>query len=609
MIYAYHAMTPDMLKATDEGHAVTLKVAKPTQVEAAWVRSEPDNEQFLSPLKATHEDDRFTYYRGLLHLNPSEPVTLYTFKIIVNGQQFWLTDLGVTPYFPDREHHYRLNPTYVPAPWVMSQVFYQIFPDRFYDGDPERNVKTGEYTYQGKPVVAKNWDELPDKRQGAREFYGGDLEGIRQKLDYLQDLGVSALYLNPIFASPSSHKYDTTDYYKVDPHFGSNETFAALCHDLKKRNMRVILDAVVNHTSEQHPWFDRYGEHTEPGAYHSQSAATRDFYTFHSDDPESYHGWYGVKTLPVLNYSSPILRDLIYARDDAVLRYWLRPPYSIDGWRFDVIHMLGEGAGAQNNATYVRHFRQTLREENPQAYMLGEHFFEATQWLQGDQEDGSMNYYGFARPVTEFLAATDYTGYATRIDASDFAYLLNRARCRIPYELALSQFNLLDSHDTPRLLTQLKGDTRLMKLAVTLLFTYVGVPCIYYGDEIGLEGHGDPDCRRPFPWDESRWNHELLTHYKTLIQLRHTTLALQQGAYQQLYAEGDVFAFARQLRDEVLITIINRGNAQEIQLPVWQCGLESTPLRDVLSSEAYRAEAGELVLTVPKAHSLVLQAL
>jgi alpha-glucosidase len=520
MIYAYHAMTPDMLEATDEGHAVTLKMAKPTQVEAAWVRSEPDNEQFLSPLSLVREDARFTYYRGLLHLNPSEPVTLYTFKFVVNGQQFWLTDLGVTPYFPEREHHYHLNPTYVPATWVTSQVFYQIFPDRFYDGEPERNVRTGEYTYQGKPVVAKNWDELPDKRQGAREFYGGDLEGIRQKLDYLQDLGVSALYLNPIFASPSSHKYDTTDYYNIDPHFGNNETFAALCHDLKKRKMRVILDAVVNHTSEQHPWFDRYGEHTEPGAYHSQSAMTRDFYTFHSDDPESYHGWYGVKTLPVLNYSSPVLRDLIYARDDAVLRYWLRPPYSIDGWRFDVIHMLGEGAGAQNNATYVRHFRQTLREENPQAYMLGEHFFEATQWLQGDQEDGSMNYYGFARPVTEFLAATDYTGYTTRIDASNFAYLLNRARCRIPYELALSQFNLLDSHDTPRLLTQLNGDTQLMKLAVTLLFTYVGVPCIYYGDEIGLEGHGDPDCRRPFPWDESRWNQELLTHYKTLITLK-----------------------------------------------------------------------------------------
>lgn len=608
MLYAYHAMTPDWLEHTEQGYAATICVAKPARLEAAWVRSEPDNEQHLSPMVRLREDARFVYYRGLIRLNPAAPVTLYTFKLILDGRQQWLTDLGLSPYFPEREQHYRLNPSYQPARWVHAQVFYQIFPDRFCDGDPSNNVRSGEYRYQGQPVIAKSWDELPERSQGAREFYGGDLDGIRHKLDYLEQLGVSALYLNPIFTSPSSHKYDTIDYYQVDPHLGGNASFARLCRELKRRGMRIVLDAVVNHTSERHPWFDRYGEYPEPGAYRSPASPTRDFYTFHSDDPESYHSWHGVKTLPVLNYANPKLREHIYAGEAAVLRHWLRPPYSIDGWRFDVIHMLGEGPGARNNAYYVRQFRQAVRQENPEAYLLGEHFFEATDWLQGDQEDGAMNYYGFAKPVAAFLAGVDYQGEAICIDARQFSYLLARARCRIPYDIALSQFNLLDSHDTPRLLTLLGGDVARMKLAVTLLFTYVGVPCIYYGDEIGLSGGGDPDCRRPFPWDQRRWNIELLAHYRTLAQLRRQSRALQQGAYLELAAEGDCFGFARQLGSEVVIALINRGAARQLALPVWRCGIETGSLRELMTGASYRAQGGYLRLAVPGTSSMVLRA-
>ena len=474
-------------------------------------------------------------------------------------------------------------------------------------------MQSGEYLYEGKPVVAKSWGELPERSQGPREFYGGDLAGVCQKLPYLQDLGVTALYLNPVFTSPSSHKYDTTDYDHVDPHFGGDEALAALCNELRARDMRIILDAVVNHTSERHPWFDRHSENNsenkgeqEAGAYSGEASPTRGFYTFRdAGDPESYVGWYDVKTLPVLDFAHPGVRARVFEADDAILRRWLRPPYSIDGWRFDVIHMLGEGAGARNNAEYVRHFRRTLREENPQAYVLGEHFFEATAWLQGDQEDGAMNYYGFGLPVRAFLAGLDHREQPVHIDAGDLAHLLTRALARLPFPIQLSQFNLLGSHDTARFLTAVGGDRALMKLGVTLLFTYIGVPCVYYGDEVGLEGAHDPDCRRTFPWDEEAWDRELLAHYRTLIRLRLEHKSLQEGAIQTLYASGDVYAFGRIWDEEVVITAVNRGAELTIDLPVWRLGLGDETLRSLLDGEEVTVEAGELSVTLPSKASRV----
>lgn len=606
-LFAFHAPTDDYLEKTDQGYVLSLRVPKAVRLEQAFLRSEPDNEEYLSPMQAYQSDESWHYWRGLLRLNSADELTLYCFKLIVDGWQYWLdASLELKPFFPEREWHFRLNPHYQPVYWLWSQVFYQIFPDRFYDADPSNNVRTAEYYYDGKPVIAKTWGELPDKSQGAREFYGGDLEGIRQKLDYLEDLGISGIYLNPIFTSPSSHKYDTVDYYAIDPHLGTKETFAALCHDLRKRNMRLILDAVVNHTSERHPWFDRYGEHGAKGAYHSSESETREFYVFHSDDRESYHGWYGVKTLPVLNYQSETLQDIVYRRDDAILRYWMRPPYLIDGWRFDVIHMLGEGTGASNNAHYVRHFRKTLREENPQALVLGEHFFEASKWLQGDQEDSAMNYYGFTQPLWAFLAGKDVRGHRLSIEARDFAYLLSRARTRLPFAIQLSQFNLLGSHDTPRFLNFLDGDSKLMKLAISFLFCYIGIPCIYYGDEIGLAGGPDPDCRRTFPWDEQLWDKDLRHHFKTLIDFRKSSKVVQEGDFLSLYAHKDVYAFARSLGKKVVICLINRGDSCAISLPLWQLASPMATLQSLVDGTRFDIGQGELELSVPAKSSIVL---
>ena len=605
-IFAFHSPAEGLAKQ-DERWRVTLQVPRSLEVESVWVRSEPDNEEFLSPLEVQKTEGAWTFYEGALRLNSAEEVTLYAFKFIVNGYQHWLAQDGVSAYFPERDVHFRLNPTYEPATWVWSSVFYQIFPERFYDGDPSNNVTDGEYLYEGEPVVAKEWGELPERSQGPREFYGGDLAGICQKLPYLEDLGVTALYLNPIFVSPSSHKYDTVDYLKVDPHFGTNEAFAELCSDLKERDMRIILDAVINHTSERHPWFDRYDEYEEAGAYGSKEAQTRDFYTFYDENnPESYHGWIGVKTLPTLDYSAPELRRRIYEADDAVLRTWLKPPYEIDGWRFDVLHMLGEGDGAAKNAEYVRHFRQTLREENPEAYVLGEHFYEATKWLQGDQEDAAMNYDGFARPLWAFFAEVDHKGHPVNIDAQTFDKVMTRSRARLPFEIQLSQFNLLGSHDTPRFLTRVEGNRDLMKAAVTLLMTYIGVPCVYYGDEVGVEGGRDPDCRRTFPWDKSEWDEALRSHVQRLIAFRKAHEVLQRGALVTLYAEGDVYTFARILNDEVVVTAVNRGEEVNVMLPLWKLGLDNATLTSFFDEQEVEVKEGRLELPLPKGSSHIL---
>jgi alpha-glucosidase len=602
-IFAFHAPTPELFFVQDKTVYARLKLPATLQVTHAWLRSEPDNEEFLSEMKLVSIDESWQIWQGTLKLDPAHDLTLYAFKFILEGVQYWLSETGITPYFPERDVHFRYVPSYQSAQWVWSQVFYQIFPERFYDGDPSNNVKENEYLYNGKPVVSKAWNELPDRKQGVREFYGGDLEGIRQKLPYLQELGITALYLNPIFTSPSSHKYDTIDYETVDPHFGGNAAFVKLCADLKANNIRLMLDAVVNHTSERHPWFDLAGEYEVAGAFKSKDAKTRSFYTFLDD--ERYVSFYGVRTMPILNFASEDVQRYIYKDEDAMLRKWLRPPYSIDGWRFDVIHMLGEEGSAKGNSSHVRGFRAALRQENPEAYVLGEHFFEATKWLQGDQEDGAMNYYGFTLPLRQFLSGIEPRGYKVQLDAKDFDLLLQRARAKLPFPIQLSQFNFLGTHDSSRISTMLKNDAALIKLAVTMLFTYIGVPCVYYGDEVGLEGGDDPDCRRTFPWEETLWNHDLRQHYQNLIALRKDAKVLQEGAFVPLYAEGDVYAYARVLQNQSVITVLNRGEKSSVTLPVWKLGTAQT-FTSFFNERDHSVIDGWLELPLAAKSSLVL---
>ncbi|EKO3636928.1 maltodextrin glucosidase [Vibrio metschnikovii] len=606
--FLFHGQTESWVTRHQDSLTLTLAMERSFPCRQVLVRHEPDNEEHLVEMVNITTHERLTYWQATIPLNQDRAVTHYVFKLLSEQGQWWLDAKSVSARIPSREYHFKYNAQHQPPSWVSRQVFYQIFPDRFANGKPEISVKSGEYSVSGgsKPVIAKAWGEPVDNHQGngGCEFYGGDLYGVEEKLDYLQDLGVTALYLNPIFHAPSNHKYDCMDYYHVDPHLGTNHHFAQLCDNLHQRGMKIVLDAVFNHTSTEHPWFNLQGWHQEVGAYQSVQSAYRDYYFFQGDTQE-YIGWKGVASLPVLNFQHPEVRAAIYQSDQAVIKHWLKPPYQIDGWRFDVIHMLGEGEGAKNNAHYVQAFRDAAKQINPDCYVLGEHFFEATQWLQGDQEDGAMNYYGFAHPLRALLTHLDIAFHPIDIQVPQFLDWLAEARAKIPWTNQLAQLNQLDSHDTARFIELIDGDQLLFHIASTLLFTYVGTPCIYYGTEVGLRGSHDPDNRRCMPWQQVTTS-PYFSFFQQLIALRKQYVALQIGDFQLLYQDESSFVFARCYAEQRVLVAINLGHARDVCLPLWQLGLTRGEFSNVLSAQHYEYRHGEMLITLEAKSAMIL---
>lgn len=559
-LHLIHPPIAPWIERVPGGCRVRLVCRHIREPKEVFLRIEPDNEEYLIPMQVIQSDGHRYVYEAEMQWDEGNATTVYAFKVLHDGTQTWCAADGMHRYAPPRELHFRVCPEHQPPSWVRKQIFYQIFPDRFSNSAADLAVQTDEYVYaKGNSRVTRcAWGTPIDSRLGATAFYGGDLQGIREKLDYLEErLGITAVYLNPIFRSGSNHKYDTEDYFTVDPHLGGNGGFLDLMNAIHEREMKLILDVVINHTSADHPWFNRFNRHDVTGAFNSPESPYRSWYNFESEG--RYRGWKGMPHIPVLDFGNPSVQDVMYRGDGSVVRHWMREPYRIDGWRFDVMHMIGEGPGAKNNDGHVVALRKALKEENPEAYMLGEQFYEATRWLQGEQEDGGMNYYGFVEPVRAWLAGRDINYDEIEIDAAVLDAWLTEARARIPYLNQLAQFNLLDGHDTQRLLTTLESNVGRMKLAVVLLFSYPGVPCIYYGDEIGLEGGRDPDCRRCFEWDESRWNLDLFATFRSLIRLRKSRRELCDGAYLTLYAAGDVFIFARYDVSAATLIALNRG--------------------------------------------------
>ena len=583
-----HAPIAPWCVATRDGLTLVLLTSDATHNALAgsvFVRTLPDNEELLIPMQPDGYDGALQRWRVTVPWDRGNALTLYAFAVANEHGHRWLAADGEHALVPPEAVHFRVHPTQQPPAWVREQVFYQVFPDRF------ARSGTGPAPVHG---ITAEWGAPIDPHRAASTFYGGDLPGLTARLPYLQDeLGVSALYVNPVFASRSNHRYDATDYFHVDAFLGGNAALVALRQATHARGMRLVLDAVVNHTGAQHPWV---AEHT-------------DWYARGDDD--QVLGWKGHASLPVLDFAVPAVADAIYAAPGAVLRHWLREPYLIDGWRLDVIHMLGEGPGAHRNARHVRAMRRAVREENPQAYVLGEHFSEATRWLQGDQEDGAMNYFGFTQPVRAWLAGLELGGVRARLSTAQFDAALRRAVATIPYANQLAQLNMLDSHDTPRLLTELGGDSALMKLAATLLFTRPGVPCIYYGDETGLQGGPDPDCRRCFSWERQQWDHGLFDHYRTLAALRRQRAEWAHGATLPLAHGDDWIAYARVVAGAATLVVVNRGPAVELILRITPVPLHAASWR-TLGGETLTGEGGaggrglRLRLQLPAQDSVVL---
>ena len=580
------------------GSTVKLRVRTglDAPVEGIFVRTNPDGEQHMAPLQLIAKGPAACWWEGDIHIRMVR--NNYRFLLLTAEGHWWLTAAGVIRYTPTDATDFRLLAHYHTPSWGRDSVFYQIFPDRFADGDPSNNVRNDEYSCYGKPVVARSWGEVPRplREAGAMEFFGGDLWGIIQHLDYLQDLGINALYLTPIFTSPSNHKYDTVDYRHVDAHFGGDEALIALRKALDERDMRLMLDLVPNHCSAEHPWF--------LAAQADPDAPTAEFFTFHHR-PDEYESWLGVRSLPTLNYRSLRLREEMYAGEDSIVRYWLKPPFRIDGWRVDVANMLARQGESQLEHKIGRGLRRAVKSVAPQAYLIGENFFDGTPQLQGDELDATMNYRGFSIPLLQWLVGFDASlAWRPGMQAPNMLPTEGLAdqwrvfMAAIPWQIAAQQFNLLDSHDTRRIQTVVGENETLARIATALLFTFPGIPSVYYGDEIGMVGGNDPDCRRCMIWDERAWNGGRRAFYQQFIRLRRSSPALRQGGFQLLYAAGETLAFMREAPEERLIVIARRAVDGLERLPVRHAGLpDGLVLQELISGEETVVEQGMLSLS------------
>jgi len=479
--------------------------------------------------------------------------------------------------------------------WVKHAIFYQIFPDRFARGKPKRAD-----AFDPK-IPLEAWD-APPTLQG---YKGGNLWGVIDKLDYLRDLGISAIYFTPIFQSASNHRYHTHDYYQVDPILGGNEALTELLAAAHQRNIKVVLDGVFNHASRG---FFYFNDILENGPY----SPWLDWFkiegwplsAYDGDRPANYVGWVGNRALPEFNHDNRDVREYIMQ----IAEYWLK--FGIDGWRLDVPFEV-------KTPGFWQEFRDRVKAVNPDAYIVGEVWTDSRQWLDGTQFDGVMNYL-FTGPTIAFVAGDrvdpelvegqDYYPYPP-IDAADYALKMQHLLALYPWEIQLTQLNLLESHDTTRLLSVVGEDRASSELAHLLLMTFPGAPSIYYGSEVGLAGKRDPDCRRVFP-PESLWDANTLHKFRQLIALRHRHPALRTGDYKVLYAEGSTYIFVRICAQEEIIVAINSGeDASRVTLELGQ--FESQPRRVAYGSAnvswTTEGEATILNLTLPGRSGCVIE--
>lgn len=534
-----------------------LRIGRNCAVRLVLLRTCPDGEENFSSMYCEAQDEVCCWWEARLTL--TMPVMAYRFLVYTEDGAWWYNGGGAHRHLPTDAEDFRVLATYQPPAWLADRVFYQIFPDRFWDGDFESNVRTGEYVYQGLPSEAVAWG-MPSTAQGRAkgvEFYGGDLQGVEQRLGYLADLGINALYLTPVFTAFSNHRYDVTDYYHVDAHVGGDAALISLREKTRSLGMRMMLDIVPNHCGVAHPWFQE--------ALTSPDADVAEYFTFFNH-PDDYASWLGVRSLPKFNYKSEKLRKVMYADPGAVFRYWLAEPFEMDAWRIDVANMLARQGADQLGIEIGQGIRCAVKETNPQAYLLGENFFDATGQLQGDFLDASMNYAGFTRPLWYWLThfgvwVHDRKELVTTNEPISTEALVDAWRAYlapIPWVIACQQLNLLDSHDTPRIKTILKGDMDKVRLAVGILFTFPGIPCVYYGDEIGMSSEGG-DSRACMVWESEAWNVCMRSYFQELIALRKTSPALIHGGFQVLLAEGDRLVYLRDAENEKILVVGNRG--------------------------------------------------
>ncbi|MDO4284648.1 MAG: alpha-glycosidase [Eubacteriales bacterium] len=597
------------------------------------------------------EDAEFSYYTAILELddNPLE----YCFEVFsCEGEKVFYARNGFMESL-ERAVYWKIVPGFAVPEWMVGAVTYQIYVDRFCNGDPSNDVLTDEYQYLGAHAQRiGDWGQYPQPND-IHEFYGGDLQGVIDKLPYLQDLGVQAIYLNPIFVSPSNHKYDCQDYDHIDPHIGkivcdegellppgegrnelasryisrvtnpanlraSDELFIRLVREAHRRGIRVILDGVFNHCGSFHKWMDRERIYEqlpgEPkGAYLTADSAYRSYFRFYSEQwpcNGNYEGWWGHETLPKLCYEdSPELFEHVMR----IAAKWVSAPYHADGWRLDVAADLGRSP--EYNHFFWKSFRRAVKEANPEAVVLAEHYGDPQPWLQGDEWDTVMNYDAFMEPVTWFLTGMEKHSDDRREDLygnpDAFWRAMLRRNCGEITELpSFISMNELSNHDHSRFLTRTNRkvgrsnslgsaaadegvNKAVLREAVVIQMTWPGAPTIYYGDEAGLCGFTDPDNRRTYPW--GREDQELIAFHRELIRIHKAYACLRHGSVCPLTSASHFISYGRFCRKEAVIVAVNNNaweTTQELEV-IYAGAPRNGRLRLLFLSDAQGYRTGE----------------
>ena len=616
----------------------------------------------------------FDYYTFETRLG-EEPFR-YCFEVQSGTEKYYYGRCGISREILEY-YNFVVVPGFSTPDWAKGAVMYQIFTDRFYNGDKSNDVETNEYYYIGDySQRVTNWDKYP-ANMGVREFYGGDLQGVMDKLDYLQDLGVEVVYFNPLFVSPSNHKYDIQDYDYIDPHYGrivddggevlpngvtdnsqatkykkrttgfknleaSNELFIKLVEELHRRGMKVILDGVFNHCGSFNKWMDRERiyegeEDYEPGAYVSADSPYRSYFRFFKEGQENwpyngnYDGWWGHDTLPKLNYEDSVKLEnyILY-----IGRKWVSPPYNVDGWRLDVAADLGRSN--EYNHEFWQKFRRAVKDANPNALILAEHYGDPSDWLKGDEWDTVMNYDAFMEPVTWFLTGMEKHSDEAREELlgniDNFIGSMAHHMSNMLTPSLQVAMNELSNHDHSRFLTRTNHmvgrvehlgpeaaneyvNKAVMREAVVMQMTWVGAPTVYYGDEAGVCGFTDPDNRRTYPWGHE--DQELIAFHKEAIRIHKEHPALKTGSLKILGGEENILSYARfKGHDRIIVVINNRSERAEVKVPVWEAEIPiKCRMKRLLYSykdgytteyEEYLVEDGEVVANMGPHSALVL---
>jgi len=576
---------------------VWIRMYENAPVKHVFLRTVPNGAERLYEMEKKKVAHGLAYYAAEFQMTESRMP--YRFYLVCEDVIYFYNQREITTYIPDQTCDFVLLADYRQPAWVKSAVFYQIFPERFCNGNEENDVQDGEYQVGGHETIrVKNWEEtpLPYEKGFCLDFHGGDLEGVKQKIPYLKELGVTAVYLNPIFEAPSIHKYDCIDYFHVDPHFGGDEALADLSRALHENDMKLILDISINHTGAAHKWFNRDGLYFDKsvGAYNNPDSRERSYY-FIDEDTNKYIGWAGHEGLPTLNYTSKELRRIIYEDENSVLRKWLKPPYNIDGWRFDVADVFARNDDLQLAHEIWPQIRESIKEENPQAYILAEDWGDCAGYLQGNEWDSPMNYYGCGRVIRQFVGLPDLflerneilKNVPYQMTAEDVKGRIVEHLSRIPFVFWQNQFNLIDSHDVSRVHNHENVDPQVYRGAVILQFVLIGAPSIYYGDEASIDGwtENDTGCRFPMPWSKDFQNSDTYRLYRKLAHLKQENNALTEGGMKFLYAHGKTLSVARFDEEKAFIAVISVSNQEEtLEIPVGSIGAK-LPGEDVFGNK------------------------